>query len=444
MKFKIGAGIVIAVLMILVLNLSCNTHPTYKVENQPCDQNQGIIDDSIESVRIFLETSLSMKGYVNRPNVTDSGYIIQTAVPILITDCRVNLCQPELWTISNAPERYFQSEEEFIRNLRDGNLMRSGNTQIHYIFQHIIESNNTNEISFLISDCIPDLGEGHTVSELNFITTTIYDVLRSNQDISATVFQYYSEFNGDSYYDSRGWEQPFEGRNITMHERPLYIWIFGRSDLIDEALKNQLLSNRIVNFQNCYFYRDNPCFEIPFTILSSPVNGKVAIRKSGDEITIVKISPTMPVSFTIGLNLNNVPAYINKTEYLSKNLRFDKNHLNDDNEIKVYDLSSLKEVAKDFVKIAPAIASKSLTHFIHVTLRNLNPKNDVEFSLVLNNNEPAWIEDAYIQNDLNVAAVNLERKTFAYSKISEAFNLRFQSGGLPNNLFEIKFKLTSN
>ena len=439
-RIAITFGIVLIVF--LAIFLKCKRHPTYKIEIPACPQEQTATADSIRYVKIFLETSLSMKGYVNRRNVTDSGYVIQTVVPILITDCRENLCQSELWTISNAPEEYHQSENEFIRNLRSGELMQRGNTQIHLIFQHVIELNRPNELSFLISDCIPDLGEGHTMSELNLITTTIYDVLRRNQDISAAVFQYYSEFNGDWYYDSRGWARPFNGMNITMHERPLYIWIFGKSELIDEALNQELLSETKVDFQNCYFYRDNFYLGIPFSILSYPRNGKIAIFESSDEITIVKISQKIPVSFTIGLNLNNVPGFINKTEFLSENLKFDKDHLNTGNEIKVYDLNSIKS-HPDFSKIAASINSQSLTHFINVTLRNFDLKNNVEFSLVLENNEPAWIEDAHIHNDLNVSAENLEGKTFASKYISEGFKLRFNSGEIPENLFEIKFKLIS-
>jgi len=442
-KVSIAVAVLIIVFLVIILR---KPKPTYKLEIKPCEKTQAISADSIESVKIFLETSLSMKGYVNRQSVIDSGYVIKTVVPYLITDCRGSLCQPELWTISIAPQRYIRSEDEFITNLRSGQLMQPGNTQIHLILQHVIESNQPGELSFLISDFIPDLGAGQRVEDLEMITTTIYDVLRSKQSISAALFQYYSEFNGDWYYDRQGWSRPFDGRNINMHNRPLYIWIFGKPELIDAALKQGVLSENRVPFQNSYYYRDGFCLEIPFKILNYPIGGKIAIAKSGDAITIVKTSPTMPVSFTIGLDLNNVPKFISNTNYLAANLKFDKNHdhLNTGNEIKLYDQSSIKSATNYYNKIAPDIDSKSLTHFISITLGNIDPQQDVEFSLVLENNEPSWIENAHIRDDLEIPAEDLEGMTFAYRYISEGFKKRFnEDKDNPNDLFEIQFKLIS-
>ncbi len=440
MKIAAKIGNTVAVFYIVSLLISCKSYTTYKIEMQSCEETEGISVDSIESVKIFLETSLSMKGYVNKRNVSDSGYVIKTVVPILITDCRASLCPSELWTISNAPERYSRSEEEFIRNLKSGELMQPGNTQIHLILQHVIESNQPGELSFLISDCIPDLGGGQTLSALEDIPTTLYSVLKSKQSVSAAVFQYYSEFNGDWYYNRNGWERPFNNRFLTLHNRPLYIWIFGEPELIDEALKQGLLSESKVPYQNNFFYRDSFCLEIPYLILPEPHQGQISFDFEENQITIIKISPKIPVSFTIGLNLSNAPMYIKNTEFLSKNLQFDREDLNIGNEIKVYDQNTIKSATDKYKIIAPIITSNSLTHFITITFQNLNLTHDVDFSLVLRNSEPVWIEDVHIQDDLDVPAESLEMKTFASRYISQGFNLRFYSDGMAENTFEIKFK----
>ena len=438
MKNKVSIYITLALVFLSIffifIIIRCS-RPTFKIEIPYADKDI-ISEDSISSIKIFLETSLSMKGYVNRQHVSDSGYVIKTLVPVLITDCRDNLCQPELWTIRNAPQRYHNSEEEFRRNLRNGDLMGPGNTQIHKIIEYIISSNNKNEVSYLVSDCIPDLGSDN-ISVLDIITSTIYDCLSSHRNTAIAIFQYYSEFNGDYYYDFQN-NTPYGGSHLTLNNRPLYLWIFGRHELIDLMIKNGLPSSRSVKFENCFYYRDEFKFNINYKILPYPKKGEFIIHEQDTAFEIYRLSDKSPISFCLGLNLNESPDFVKDIEYLKNNLKFKPDHLNKNNNFKVYDLDSIKSVA-GFKKIASSIYANSLTHFIVFELKDLDPLIDTEFGLELAYNEPSWIRNAHIDDDSDVSEDDLQGKTFAFRYISRALNLRFDSD--KKAIFSINFTL---
>jgi hypothetical protein len=238
MKHIKGSRLHLALLVVCVLlAVQCGTDRTvYYLSSTGSDPLAVNWKDSLENVKIYFETSPSMKGYVNLPSVSDSGYIIKRVVPYLITDCQNFPGSVELYTIVISPKRYTQGVDAFNRNLRNGSHMMRSNSELHKIFQVLIENTGPGEISFLITDNIPDLKDGGKNVSLDEITTLIDKVLNENPDISAAVFQFYSEFNGDHYYDQSGSGRPFLNKHITLHHRPLYIWMLGRQELIQMAL----------------------------------------------------------------------------------------------------------------------------------------------------------------------------------------------------------------
>ena len=404
--------------------------------------NYGCVDDSqsykistsgseestpIKSIKIYLETSISMKGYVNADVAGD--YQLPLIVPTLITDCDVKFDTTYLFTICDRPRTYTNTRNEFRDALISGNIFTGSSSILDNIFIQIIDSTQKNEVSMLISDCILDLGSGQTMASRSYITTDLYDVLSKHKHISAAVFQYYSDFNGDWYYDRNNYPKPFVSE--IMQNRPFYIWIFGSSSSIKQIFEK----NTFKNYKNIYTYGIN-YKEITCKLLKYPKDGRISITDN-ENIKIIEVSDELPVTFTIGLDLSLFPEYCKEQNYLSNNLEIDSDFFAPN--IEVFDIEDIKKTLskREFEDIRPVISQFGLTRFVKLTFDNMP---DSVFKLILQKKEPKWINNAEIDDDLCKSIEELEKKTFSFTYLTNAFNDKYEG----ENIFEINFTLINN
>ncbi len=412
-----------------------NGNVTYKVSGIKCksDKIPKTTASAIKSIKIYLETSASMKGYINKPSINDSGYTIKKIVPYLITDLDSKIGTPELYTISSSPTRYKKSKEEFINSLFNGKLINGGSTYIHKILKQIIDDNNyKNGISFLISDCILDIGDNN--GEKDRVGSAIYSLLNAKK-ISALLFQYYSEFNGNWYYDQNSSERPFLSHGITMHKRPFYIWVFGSPQNLSYLLKRHILKN----YDHSFIYGFKITQTPDLTLVQNTGEGKIYISNNNN-FTLIDYTQGETANFAIGINLSKFPGFIQNISYLRNNLQLDNSYLKKKIGYTVYRKSSyIKNKLSKFShpdKIANELSK--FTHVIEISISNLNPVSDTTFSLSLIKREPIWIKQANIMDDLNKTAKQLEGKTYAFNIITDAFRDKFLKGN--NCIFKLNFK----
>ena len=442
MKTTIGVGVTVALITIFSLT-RCKPYKIYEISTPQAALSDADWEDSLSNIRIFLEVSYSMRGYVNPHNVHDSGYIIRTVVPFLITDCSEFSCDHELWTISNAPERYIRSDEEFIENLRSGSLMTAGSSRIHDIIEHVIETSPKNGISYLITDCIPDISDtnpsnGKTTNQsLTEITTKIDNIVRRQKVLGVFVFVFQSEFNGQWYYDQAN-NQPFKSNQRILHDRPLYVWMFGRPDILAMALKKGLLSNTSrYSVHSSFVFHEAGLKDPDLELMSYPILTKAYIVDP-KTTAFKKYSPAKPVTLVMGIDLNNLPAFAQKPEYWHKNASFSPEHLKKDNSVELLDRESL-ELLPYYTDIASQVAKTSYQHFFHISIGNINTISD-DFSINLEKNKPEWIQESHLETDLSATADMLKGKTFGLSYIMNGFLQGFHEDGKEaNQLLELKF-----
>lgn len=112
-------------------------------------------DDSIplSSVKIYLETSVSMKGYVN-PNEI-GPYTLIEILPFLITDIDAKFNPSVLYTISDVPTEYRNSKQTFNENLRTGNIFTGNSSKLQGIFNTIIDSTRNKKHGINIQKWFP-------------------------------------------------------------------------------------------------------------------------------------------------------------------------------------------------------------------------------------------------------------------------------------------------
>jgi hypothetical protein len=413
------------IIIISLLLTNCTNYSTYKTEIISSSKPNNFTKDSINSINIFLETSKSMKGYINRPNIDDSGYVLYKLIRYLNTDCKTQFEEPNIYTISNKVEQYKGRKGLFFRMLKNRNLMKGSSTPIHNIFKSILNLTKKHDISILITDCVFDIG--NNVGEKISITTDLYETLSRQPNLSTSVFQYYSEFDGDWYYDRRGYATPFRNNDIVLHNRPLYVWIIGNPGLVKLILESNILSD----FENNYSYGIPYAANIDFKILKGTTYGKIAISEKGKTYKIIDISKDNPCSFVMGIDLSSYPYFIKNKAYLQNNLKFSDEYLNS-NKITIYDKKSIKFVS-NYSRIAPLLDKYDFTHFIKLTFNKL----DNDFDLILIDREPEWIINTHLEDDYNLNAIELQGQTYGLKYITNAFKDRYNRND--NTFFKIHF-----
>lgn len=381
-------------------------------------ENQDNPSSSLKTIRVYLETSVSMKGYVNSSEAGD--FKLKEVIPFLISDLDEKITDVEMFTITDEPKRYTKTKSQFFESLRDGSLLGGKSSQLHRIFKQLIDSTGKNEVSILVSDCILDIGSRYNITERGKMTYEIYNALNGKEGMAAVTFLYYSDFNGDHYY-TRENAQPFAGQ--TMKKRPFFIWLLGDKNGIEEILEK----NIVRDYEASYSYGISNVDMSP-VILPYPKKGKIIINEEKGNIRVNE----PPISFTIGINANKIPDFYLKQSLIEQSLTIDKPFLGASFEFK--DVKMIQQVSK-YEEIANLISHFHLTHFITVALKKM-PEKGESFSVLLPKPSANWITMTSKNDDKDVEIESLEGKTFSFKYITDAFERKFEE----EMIFEIKIK----
>lgn len=388
------------------------------------------------SVKLYLETSVSMKGYVNYNKAGD--YKLMDALPYFITDMQANDLPVELYTITDAPKRYDKSVGEFYDDLRTGGIFTGKSSMLHNIFERLIGDVDSASVNILVSDCILDLGSENNMSERSQMTLEIYRHL--NPNISAACFKFLSDFNGDCYYDrentgglhSGGVKKPYAGK--ILHKRPYYIWMFGDGKLIEKIHEDGSLKG----YESVHFY--NIDFDdTPVKLLSHPRKGHVEISTDKKEFTIEGASTNEPVEITVGLNLKAWPKTYQDIGYLRKNISIKPDYAGTNCNVNVCDVEEIKKDKRDYAKIERVVVKEGLTHFVILSFSDSDMSND-SFQLIFSKEKPDWLTESHLDDDLNQPEASIEGKTFSFGQLIDAFDRRYKN----EELLRVNFELMTN
>ncbi len=387
----------------------------------------------IEKINIFLETSVSMKGYVNTN--TPGNYVLKDVLPYLIIDLDNNYKDlTTLYTVTDKPKKVPDNRQKFLQELRSGDIFGGGSSPFQDVFAAVIDSIGDSSISIMISDCISDLGNS-TMSDGIKVSQAIYTHLSQKKDIGVAVFQYSSDFNGTFYYDRKntGGRNPSTRPyyNTILKNRPFYIWVLGNKNLVNQLLEKELFKK----YDQSHFF-NLPLNDINAHVLASPKKGKISINEEKQTITIKEASSKKPVEFVIGVNLRNKPKYYSTLFSDSYLFKIEPDFLNDKIKLEPMDLSSIlgkKNVNKNFID------KNKLSNFLKINMMDLDP-NLASFSISLPSIGASWFDTVHLDDDLVLTAEQLEGKTFAFKYITDGFDRYYQDEGalLKFNFSKIK------
>lgn len=370
------------------------------------------VKSKLEKIDFFLETSVSMKGYVNVNKPGD--YPLKEVVSYLITDLDKQYDDiTTIYTVSDSPRKYLQTKEHFNEQLRKGHLLQGRSSKLQNIFGPIIDSLQSNTVSILVSDCILDLGDDDAMTEGSSVTTKIYGHLINKPDAAVAIFKYLSDFNGTYYYDRKNTgSQNQRARpyyNTILKNRPFYVWVLGGKSLVEELLSQKLFEN----YDKAYAYNIS-MDDVPFAILKEPRKGKIAINLSQNTVLMKDVEEKRPVQFTIGVNLEKYPTFYKNLFMNVENYEISPPHLKETTTIETETKSELN-----------GKAGLGFTHFLQPTLFDMDATT-TEIAFFLKNPPSAWFKETHLTNDYQVTAETLEHKTFAFNFITDAFDKAYQ------------------
>lgn len=402
-------------LSFLCLMISC----TGERNSYTLSTDQNLVSDSgnIQNINFYLETSGSMKGYIN-PNVSGK-YPLKDVLPFIVTDVNntFNL-ESNLYTISDSQEKYLQLKSTFFKELRSTEIFKGGSSKLQKIFSDIINNSTTGNVNFLITDCIPDLGDINTKTESSIITSKIYKSLLENKSLGVAFFKYNSDFNGTFYFNRKN--QGLENRtqrpfyNEVLQKRPFYIWIFGEGGAV-----NEILSKNIIKDYNAVHSYNLPIQKINVGLIKSLKSGKVAVNENSQTVYIQDATERAPAEFNIGLNLTTHNK-LNVDRLLSNSkISVFPNYIRNTTEVDWVTKGDMLSTAKSNNK--PIIQSSSYSHFLNMTLTSFNPEVE-QIGVTITTKEPKWIRSTHIDEDIGITSDQLENKTFGLKFITDAFS----------------------
>ena len=369
-------------------------------------------------VKVFVENSISMDGYVNgnsdfKSDLTEM--LVLTKNYVGESNIKINFINRRPYPSTNKDIANFASKLEpnsITYNIGGKDRSKS---DINNIFRMLLDSLHQNEIVILTSDCIYSLGEGdETEGKLNIQKSLTHDAfndalkLRKN-DLATVCLKMVSDFKG-YYYDLNDHPTKINDR------RPYYIWIIGSEDLIKEYYPK--ITKNMVGIKNSYFLSSLTKEKQPFysALKETNLNGtfKQAKEERGNPIvhTIQDITyKEGKFQFAIAIDLSKIPV---DSYYL-----VDKNNYHADG----FDIISVER--KDQNKLKPnewkRLESTTATHVITVAIDAASKLRDLK--LELSNKIPKWVEYSNSPNDTDVK--NQLDQTFGLSYlvqgVSEAY-----------------------
>lgn len=411
---------------------SCNQPTQKKCLNVP----KGVEVDStgcpcktLGHIHFYIDNSASMNGYFGK----DAEF--KTIISDLTAKVDKNIKPLDIWFISENVTKYPYSTERFSSDIATTKIADKDGYQLYDMIDSIAAKNDSNDISFLVSDCIlsfpdsnirknPEISKTEAPNALkNDIFSTFSDLRKKGQ--AANIYAFSSKFYG-TYYDYQNGKH-----KLTGDKRPFYIIVIGPKDLLGKF--NSRLED-ISTFK--------PEKSLHFGLSEEPVtkfNIIPGVEKKGNGMpnssgfTEVNIKSDEPLQFCAVLNLDNLPTYAKEVSYLQKNLQLEPTGCT-----VVYEVKEKSKVDKSKLRSEPQIALlEKATHAVIFKVTEM-PLSEAKVHVSLPLQYDTWYLDWSCMDDRDIAAA--EGKTFALEYLVQGMKEAYET----KNKNYIDFLITLN
>jgi len=395
-------------LFVLLLTIfSCRPDRPPKNENP----NKVVIVPKIEigKVVFYLENSQSMFGYVN--GLTE--YVDVVSELSEKPDFAAENTKREFNFINGGTPLSITplgSNPAILRNKLNTQGFRCGDirkSNLNSMFQIALKKAQNDTISILISDGIYDIGQPQSplnaLSNIGKETRTKFIERLVKGDVQTLMIKLNSNFNGIYYYSSVR-NEPIQ---INNKSRPYYIWIFGKSELLNKYFSEEYITKNLKGYDNYARFLNINENAIPYQVLPS-VNRKGNFKPDRNNkhviIDVKKDRNGNGFQFAIGVDFSSLPyadSYLTSTGNYNCNLGY-----------KVKKIEKIKDNQKHGVT-----SFENPTHIITI---HTDRSPFGKLNIVLKNEIPNWIQETHIDNELNIDKDSVH--TFGFSFLTDAIS----------------------
>lgn len=369
----------------------------------------------LNGVNFYLENSGSMPPYTN-----GNSDFTHALVKLLRDIELLPLDTIQIYAANTEIHPLKQGLSEFTRFLTtDGipSIGETGSSDLNLIFENILERHNNDEISILVTDAIYSV-EGTPEQLIQNLETEAYKTRNSfikaleKKNLGTLCLQLVSNYNG-YYYPAIG------GRLKINQERPYYIWIFGKSEILGEFSDKADVFN-LPGYKDYFISLKSTEKDTPYSIVHDEIgkigNFKYAKSYPSKEIEDAERS-SRPESkgefgFTVAADFSSIP-------FPSKHFTDLNNYQLSTDDYELYNVLSINDDnlnEKQRVKIEEIESEIGEINFTHILFFKTDTKYLQTFEISLNNEIPKWISEVGIDNDSDIEGNT--HQTFGFDKLS--------------------------
>ena len=388
--------------------------------------------DKLTGINFFLETSASMKGYM------DGDTEFKNTVNNFLEELH-HTCKPpetdsglQIYLITDTPRRYDSSPIQFIRDLAANRIKFGKSSLIHDIFIEIEKLTDPNELSVLVTDCILSYPHDEIVSSQNrainrtnmksFLKPQVTAAIRGikSKGFCTAVFKQSSKFHGD-YYSYQDHIRKLDG-----DLRPYYIWVVGNRRNL-ESFIDKLEKEKWFKPEHQLLFGFNSREYLHYHLFyGAGKSGEWMSHKNNLEE--VEITENEPVEFLIGLDLTFLPNSIQNTVYLKRNIKIKTTRAVEAACVDISDRFNYEGKEKE--------SAYKYSHFIKTEITTMST-DTATITIYLPYIADPWYQELNIMDDSKTA--DITGKTFGIKHFIDGVNNAYYAAN--SKFFKVKVTL---
>jgi len=401
-------------------------------EQKPIVSSENETTDTvIRQATFFLENSASMYGYVN--GATNYVTVVNKLAQDVVFDKNKTKCSYNLVSGKGDNLKVYDLGDnadilENKLNIQSYESKTSGWSDLNRMFEIALDSAGGNRISFLISDCIYDVGGEKPMKALAnkgpALKRKFYRRLME-ENISTIVVKLESNFNGNYYPASTS-----SGDHLVInHNRPYYVWILGNARLLQENY-SEVKINNLDGFVAYYMFNKIDETHCKYEGIGYKTSGFKVSHKDHNIFEkwgskhITNYSVSIAVDYSVIEGMNN---------YL-----LEKENYKLTDGFVVQEIVKIDDIPEKVWSKWEKNVSNEPTHILNIKIETPSPFGKLKVNL--KNNQPQWLVSTS-EDDDSVGNEVSTNKTFGFSTLISGISDAYKENSVVKNITEFEITL---
>lgn len=415
--------------------MSCGSDNPPNQTIQKEDTSKKIVKPiDINKINFYFENSLSMNGYLKEEDFRQSiRTILHKIKGDKLNSYFVNsMAIPE----SNIFDRISKN---------DIKTLGIGNSDHKFIFTNAINNSTGNNLSIVITDGIYSVNDGDINDVEVDIKAAFEEALKKNA-IETVVLKMSSNFKGQYYSESC----PKKGGVKINQQRPYYILLFGKKEVINNALKEIVILNDLKGYKEQARFMITKDLKVNYSVLSQGEEKKGEFRSTNRDPIIKEIGNAKKdarsaallkdryLQFGIAVDFTNISI---TESYLSNRSNYS---IEDNTGYSIQKIKKIKDLDKNSktYKLFETQNKGGKFNFTHIITVKGKTKLYGDLNLSLDINFPEWIAKTGSADDCNITKDT--SRTFAFDRLIFGISKAYKNTNKKEEYFKIKIKIKAD